>query len=1119
MLCANCGSDNPDDARFCEQCGRKLELTCPACDAPVSPGARFCKQCGAGLSATTLHSGLKTAPTFAEEGIRLFADRIGTEVPDGERKTVTALFADIKGSMELMEGLDPEEARTIVDPALKLMIDAVYRYGGFVVQSTGDGIFALFGAPVAHEDHPQRALYSALRMHELMRHYGEHLRADKGLNLQLRIGVNIGEVVVRTIQTGTEHTEYSPIGHSTSLAARLQTLATPGSTVINGNMRALVEGYFQLRGLGPTRIKGVSEPVELFEVTGLGPLRTRLQQAAGRGLTKFVGREREMEALRHAVTLAKEGRGQLVAAMAEPGVGKSRLFYEFKLRSQSSWMVLEAFSVSHGKASAYLPVVELLYGYFGIDANDDGRKRREKVNGRIVTLDPALEDTRSYLFALLGLVEGDDPLAQMDPQNRRRRTQDAIKRILLRESLNQPLMLIFEDLHWIDAETQAFLNLLAEGIANAPVLLLVNYRPEYTHQWGSKTYYTQLRLDPLAKESADAMLSAIVGNDASLVPLKRLIAEKTEGNPLFMEEIVLSLFEDGALARNGEVKLAKPLASLRIPPTVQGILASRIDRLPPDEKDLLQTVAVIGTEFKLGVVRAISGKPDDELNRMLNDLQLAEFIYEQPAADDIEYTFKHALTHDVAYRSVLTERRRLLHERTAQTIEHLFAERLEDYLTELAYHFDNGGNAAKAVEYLGRSGQRAAEQGAHSDAIGCFTRALELLARLPDGTARDRRELDLQMALSWSSFMARGPRAPERESALIRACGLCEDLKENAKLMQVLVPLAHVRFIWGDFELAREVAERVLAMGEEAEAPATLAGAHNVLGSVRMASGQFAGARQHFERAVELLGAGPSDYYGAYFAQNSPHMLVGVLIILGYPSTALSRADELLAAARRGSDPNSIAVHLVNYGLLHLMLRDTRTVAERANELIAIAIEHEMRINLLAANFFRGWATAATGRDEEGIGEMRRSVSDLMAAGYWPIAFMLPALAETCSKHGHVKEGLDWVAKGLATAEQTGVRMAEAELYRLKGELLMIKDESNVAEAERCLRTAIDVARRQGARLFEIRATASLGHLLHKTNRRDEARTMLAEIYNWFGEGFELSDLKEAKALLDELNE
>jgi class 3 adenylate cyclase len=407
-----------------------------------------------------------------------------TETIDGERKTVTALFADIKGSMDLMEDLDPEEARAIVDPALKLMIDVVHRYGGYVVQSTGDGIFALFGAPAAHEDHPQRALYTAVRMQEEMRRYGDRMRAEGQTPIHVRIGINTGEVVVRSIQTGDGHAEYTPIGHSTSLAARLQTLATPGSTVISGYTRRFVEGYFQLKHLGPTRVKGVSEPVEVFEVTGLGPLRTRLQVAAKRGLTRFVGRERQMDALKHVADQARAGRGQIVAAMADPGVGKSRLFHEFKLVSQSAWMTLEGFSVSHGKATAYLPVLDLLHQYFAIETADDTRKRREKVGGKVLMLDRSLEDTLPYLFALLGLSERDDEIAQIGPQVRRRRMCEAIKRILLRESLNQPLIVIFEDLHWIDGETQSLLNLLADSLATARILLLVNYRPEYRHDWG-----------------------------------------------------------------------------------------------------------------------------------------------------------------------------------------------------------------------------------------------------------------------------------------------------------------------------------------------------------------------------------------------------------------------------------------------------------------------------------------------------------------------------------------------------------------------------------------------------------------------------------------------------------
>ena len=726
MRCSKCGFDNPDGMKFCGQCTAGLVLVCSNCRFENPPGFKFCGQCTTPL--------IPGSPVAHLSKSSITVHEIDSPQPlEGERKMVTALFADIKGSMELMEGLDPEEARAIVDPALKLMIDAVHHYGGFIVQSTGDGIFALFGAPVAHEDHSQRALYSALRMHEAMRHYGERLRAEKGLNLQLRIGVNIGEVVVRNIQTGTEHTEYSPIGHSTSLAARLQTLATPGSTVISGNMRALVEGYFQLKGLGPTRIKGVSEPVELFEVTGLGPLRTRLQRAAGRGPTKFVGRQREMEALRHAAVLAREGRGQIVAAMADPGVGKSRLFYEFKATGATGWMVLEALSISHGKASAYLPVIDLLRNYFKISPTDDERERREKVAGKITVLDRSLEDTLPYLYSLLGIVEGDHPLAQTDGQIKKRRMLETIKRILLRESLKQPLMVVFEDLHWIDGESEGLLNLLADSIATSQILLLVNYRPEYHHQWGSKTYYTQLPLDPLGKESAAEMLSTLLGTDASLVPLKRLVLERTEGNPLFMEELIQALFDEGALVRNGVVKVTKSLSHLKIPPTVHGILAARIDRLQPQEKELLQTLAVIGLESPLALISEVVRLPADRLDALLSGLETGEFIYEQPASADIEYIFKHALTHDVAYGSLLIERRRLLHERIAEVIEALFRHRLTDHFADLAYHYRLSNNAAKAIEYLCLSGEQAARRGAYAQALANVEPSLTLVEKLPEG--------------------------------------------------------------------------------------------------------------------------------------------------------------------------------------------------------------------------------------------------------------------------------------------------------------------------------------------------------------------------------------------------
>jgi class 3 adenylate cyclase len=786
MLCTKCGSANPTDAAFCEQCGHKLEFLCPACKTPAPPGARFCKNCGASLDGTRQRSKQSTTKSATSGELSLWNER-AAEVSEGEHKVVTALFADMKGSTELMEELDPEEARALIDPALKLMIDAVSRYDGYIVQSTGDGIFALFGAPLAHEDHPQRALYAALRMQEEVRHYGARLQEQGRVPIEIRIGINSGEVVVRSLHTGKAHTEYTPIGHTANLASRLQAIARTGSILVSESTRRLVEGYFQLRALGGTRVKGITEAVQVYEVAGLGPLRTRfLQRAAGRGLTKFVGRVRELDTMRDLLELAKAGHGQIVVVMGEPGVGKSRLFFEFKAVGQSGCVLLEAYSISHGKASAYLPLLELLRDYFRITPEDDQRQRREKITGKVLTLERSLEDTLPYLFSLFGLEDKDDSLALVDPQIRARRTLEGLKRILLRESLNQPLVVIFEDLHWIDEQTQEFLNLLADSIGTAQILLLVNYRPEYSHHWNGKTYYMQLRLDPLSDESAEELLSALLGDGVELVPLKRRIIKTTEGNPFFIEEMVQALFEEGVLARNGTVKITRSLSQVRVPPTVQGTLASRIDRLPSAEKDFLQTLAVLGREFSLGLVRQVTDKADDELERMLANLQLGEFIYEQPAFPEIEYTFKHALTQEVAYHSVLTERRRMLHERAGAALEQLFHERLDEHVDELARHYQSSTNVAKAVHYLSLAALRTAHQGLLAEGTEQAGRALKLLEMLPDTPQRLHNELDLLIALVLATGFARGFGASEGFTLYERAAALSRRVGDSRRLFGIL---------------------------------------------------------------------------------------------------------------------------------------------------------------------------------------------------------------------------------------------------------------------------------------------------------------------------------------------
>jgi class 3 adenylate cyclase/tetratricopeptide (TPR) repeat protein len=1115
MRCAKCGSDNREGAKFCSACATAFSAKCPRCGSVNRPSAKFCDECATSLDAAPRAGATDPSPVARGPGSALHRtpeQQDASTTPDGERKTVTALFADIKGSTELMEDLDPEEARAIIDPALKLMIESVRRYDGYVVQSTGDGIFALFGAPVAHEDHPQRALYAALRMQTDLKVYSAKVLAAGGTPIQGRVGINTGEVVVRWIKTGLGQVEYTPIGHTTNLASRMQTAAPVGSIAVSENTRRLCEGYFNLKPLGATRVKGLSEPVHVYEVTGLGPLRTRLQRAAGRGLTKFVGRERELEALKHGAEQAKGGRGQIVAAIAEPGVGKSRLYFEFKATSQSGWMVLETVSISHGKASAYLPVLDLLHGYFKIASGDDERTRREKVAGRLSMLDPSLEDTRPYLFSLLGIVEGADPLAQMDGQLRKRRTLEAIKRILLRESLNQPLMVIFEDLHWIDEATQEFLNLLADSLGTAKLLLLVNYRPEYSHKWNSKTYYTQLRLDPLGKESAGEMLLALLGDGKDLIPLKQLIVDTTEGNPFFMEETVQVLFDEGALVRAGAAaKLTKPLNALKIPPTVQGILAARIDRLPAEAKELLQTLAVIGREFPLSLIGAVVTKSDDELNRLLNDLQMGEFIYEQPAVADTEYIFKHALTQEVAYNSLLAERRKLVHERAAMAAESLFATSLADHYDDLVHHYGRSGNAPKAVSYLRLAAQQAMNRSAFPEAEGQLAAALELLQTLPDDAERARTELALLVSQArCRTYIGSSSASVE---ILEQAREVSEKVGDDVSRFEVLRSLAFAYRLRGDDQQkSRRLLEELQGIAIQAADPELVAHAWCELAVASTFDGNFIAALEEFDRVSKLpVGTMPFEAIN-FWSTNS-----WVLWFLGYPERAQASNRKMLAIGREvTASLADLALALTLSAFFSLLLRDPKTAASHSDEAVRLGHEHGF-LKGIPAVFNYGRALAQLGQIEEGLSEMLRWQTYMKTTGADTAYFTSVGVAEAYLAAGRPRDGLEALSEGLELVRRTGTRVFEAEMRRLRGELLLMGSNRAEIEAAQCFRDAIEVARRQSAKSLELRAAMSLARLLTEQGRRDEARMMLAEIYSWFTEGFDTADLKDAKILLAQL--
>jgi predicted ATPase len=543
------------------------------------------------------------------------------------------------------------------------------------------------------------------------------------------------------------HMDYTAVGQTTHLAARMEQIADPGAIVITPETLALAEGYVEVRSLGPIPVKGLSDPIEIFELTGAGQARTRLQAAALRGLTRFVGRDAEVEHLRRALGQADAGRGQVVAIVGEAGVGKSRLTHEFTHSHRiQDWLILEASSVSYGKATSYLPLINLLKGYFKIGDRDDHREMRAKVLGRVLALDRALEPLLPPLLALLDVPAEDPAWENLDPPQRRQRTLDAVKRLLLRESQAQPLLVVFEDLHWIDGETQALLDSLVESLGSARLLLLVNYRPEYEHRWGSKTAYSQLRLDTLPAESAAELLAALLGPDPGVAPLTQMLVKR--GNPFFLEETVRTLVETGALAgERGAYRLTRPVEALQVPATVQTILAARIDRLSPEDKHLLQVASVVGKDVPFMLLQAIAELPDEALRGGLDRLQAAEFLYETGLYPDLEYSFKHALTHEVAYGALLSDKRRILNARIVTAIETLHRERLGEYTERLAHHALRGDLREKAAHYLRQAGLKAFEQWALSEARRQLERALGVLEALPEGQATLEQAFDLRLEL------------------------------------------------------------------------------------------------------------------------------------------------------------------------------------------------------------------------------------------------------------------------------------------------------------------------------------------------------------------------------------
>jgi class 3 adenylate cyclase/predicted ATPase len=1120
MQCARCSVEVRQGVRFCEDCGASLSASCPQCAAELTPGKKFCGSCGqpAGGGAADR---FPTPETYTPGHL---ADRIlsSRRALEGERKHITVLFADLKASMELLAERDPEEARRLLDPVLERMMDAVHRYEGTVNQVMGDGIMALFGAPLGLEDHATRACHAALAMQAAIRAYGEEVRRAYGLTLRIRVGLNSGEVVVRAIGSDLRM-DYTAVGQTTHLAARMEQLADPGTIWLTADTLRLAEGSIEARSLGPVPVKGLEGPVDVYELMGARPRRARLHVVAARGRRRLVGREIELEQARQALIRGAQGHGQLLVVSGEPGVGKSRLSWEIAQWGRTGgWLVVQAGSVSYGRATPYLPVVDLLRDYFHLDGGEDAGAVRERVTAKVLSLDRGLGEALPPLLALLDAAPADSGWRDRDPGQRRRLTQEAVQRLLLRESQSQPVLLVVEDLHWIDAESQAVLDGLVDRLPTARLVLLATHRPEHHDGWGGKTYATQLHLHPLPAERAEELLRALLGEDESLRPLTRRLIARTEGNPFFLEECVRTLVETGALVGEpGAFQLARAVETVEVPATVQAILAARIDRLPAGEKELLQTAAVVGRDVPLAVLEAVVPRPGEELRRELTSLQAAEFLYETGLLPGTEYTFKHALTQEVAYRSLLRTARERSHGRIAAVLEERFPDQAEVRPDLLAHHYAEAGLGARAVPYWHRAGQRASQRSAHREAIAYARHGLDLVATIPAATERISQELALQAALAVSLMTTAGFAAPEVGQAYARLRELCLQAGETTQSADVFAGLWGYHAMRAEFPAALELGEELLRAGQRTQDPDLLIRARHALEVTRLRMGDFATALDHAKQGIALYDPGR---HGAYALRHGfdpgANLRAGAawaLWVLGYPDQASAWVRDMVALARQHGHRTTLAQLLYYAARIHQYLREPLRVAEYAQACLEVATQHGFAFWRADGKKVLGWALATQGRHAEGLAHIREGLEAYRATGaVTGLPYDLALLAEASDAAGRGAEGLAALAEAQAIVKRTGEGNHEAELYRLEGEL-RLRYEAQPGDAEACFRQALAIARRQSARSWELRAATSLGRLLAATDRRDEARTTLDAVYRGFTEGFGTADLKAAAALLDTL--
>jgi class 3 adenylate cyclase/tetratricopeptide (TPR) repeat protein len=1103
MKCSKCGFENADGLKFCNECGQKLTIACPSCQANNQPGSKFCGDCGNDLTqpSPAIPKDLSFDEKFAKlqkylpsgitEKILSQRDRI-----EGEKKQVTVLFCDMKGFTPLSEQLGPETMYAMMDEVYEILIHKVHEYEGTVNEMTGDGVMALFGAPIALEDAPQRAIRTAIAIHKEMTRFNERMRQEKGEFplVKMRVGIHTGPVVVGTLGNDLR-VEFKAVGDTVNLASRMESLAEPGTTYISEDTFKITEGLFRVEALGEKEIKGKEKPLKVYQVIALSSRRTRFDVSAERGLTPFVGRQRELELLLDGFERSREGRGQAISIISEAGIGKSRLLYEFrKAVTNEDVIFLEGRCLSYSRNVAYHPIVDILKANFEIQDDDTGQQTRQKVISFLKFIKVDEPSTLPYLLELLSVKESGIEKMQMSPEARKDRTLEALKRITLKGSEVRPLIMAVEDLHWMDRSSEDALKQLLESISGSRIFLIFTYRPEFVHTWGSRSYHSQVTLNRLSNRECLAMIAHVLTTRNIDRNLEDLILQKAEGIPFFIEEFIKSLRELKIIEKsNGTYILNKDLKAIAIPSTIQDVIMARVDHLPEGAREVLRTGSVIEREFSHELIRKVTGLPEQELLSHLSTLRDSELLYERGIYPNSTYIFKHALTREVVYDSILTKKRKQIHEKIAHAIEEIFGDNICDCYGVLANHCMACEDYEKGAEYARLEARKYQKAGLFRDAIEYMKKSVSCLEKLSDTELNQKRIIDARAALGLyiGQMMHFGEAKEVIDPAVEQAIRL--DYRKRLPALFTIVG-AHYFWVEEDFSRAFEYLTNAIKISEEVEDFISFVLANLWSSTARVVNCEFELALACLRKALDVCSAG-NNLMGISTIKSNISCCNG---FYGKIKPAYESGVDAVKTAEKSGDIFSKPLAYTILGFINF----TQGLLDEAEKNLLAGKDFSCRINLFwwsaFADFNLGRTYFEAGKYKISYDHCLEAVSALEHIRITPsFVNLLRILAARSEVMLAGKTDLDKVYKWF---HENNYRLYDGWMPRYIADILLRMDGNHIPEAESWIKKAIEANTENGMMLELAKSNALYADWFKKKRDIPGAKEQLTKAINLFRE-------------------